>query len=119
MLESIDVIVPHQANQTMVVQLAQAAGVAPGRLYFNIATVGNTSAASIPLALYDAVRGGVIDRPMRVFTPGFGAGAVAGYAVLKVDPAIMASEPTHEQSLAGTPAIRGASSDDARVAFGD
>jgi 3-oxoacyl-(acyl-carrier-protein) synthase III len=119
MLESIDLIVPHQANQTMVVQLAQAAGVASDRLYFNIASVGNTSAASIPLALYDAVRDGVIDRPMRVFTPGFGAGAVAGYAVLKIDPAIMAGEPKHEHSLAATPSIRGASSDDARVAFGD
>jgi 3-oxoacyl-[acyl-carrier-protein] synthase-3 len=119
MLQSIDLIVPRQANQTMVVQLTQAAGVVPERLYFNIATVGNTSAASIPLVLYDAVRDGVIDRPVRVFAPGFGAGAVAGYAVLKVDPAIMASEPTREQSLAATPSIRGASSDDARAAFGD
>ena len=46
--------------------------------------------ASIPLAIHDAVRDGVIRRPMRIFTPGFGAGAVAGYAVLRIDPAVVA-----------------------------
>ena len=33
---------------------------------------------------------GVIDRPMRIFAPGFGAGAVGGYVVLRFDPAIVA-----------------------------
>jgi 3-oxoacyl-[acyl-carrier-protein] synthase-3 len=73
----------------MVVSLAQAAGLAPERLYFNIDRVGNTSAASILLAIYDAVKEGRIDRPMRVFTPGFGAGAVGGYVVMRVDPAVV------------------------------
>ena len=70
--------------------IAGAAGVAPERLYFNIERVGNTSSASIPLAIYDAVAEGVIDRPMRIFAPGFGAGAVGGYVVLRLDPAIVA-----------------------------
>ena len=90
LLDAVDLIVPHQANKTMVVQIAQAAGVAPERLYFNIERVGNTSSASIPIALHDAVLEGVITRPMRVFAPGFGAGAVGGYAVLRVDPAVVA-----------------------------
>jgi 3-oxoacyl-[acyl-carrier-protein] synthase III len=90
LLDAIDLIVPHQANKTMVVNFAQAAGVAPERLYFNIEKVGNTSSASIPIALYDAVREGVINRPMRVFAPGFGAGAVGGYVIMRVDPAIVA-----------------------------
>jgi 3-oxoacyl-[acyl-carrier-protein] synthase III len=59
-------------------------------LYFNIARVGNTSAASILLAMHDAVRDGRIGRRLRVFAPGFGAGAVAGYLVMQVDPAMMA-----------------------------
>jgi 3-oxoacyl-[acyl-carrier-protein] synthase III len=59
-------------------------------LYFNINRVGNTSAASILLAIRDAVRQGRIDRPMRVFAPGFGAGAVGGYVVMRVDPAVVA-----------------------------
>ncbi len=87
--DAIDLVVPHQANQTMVVSLAQAAGLAPEQLYFNIARVGNTSAASILLAIRDAVREGRIDRPMRVFAPGFGAGAVGGYVVVRVDPGVV------------------------------
>jgi 3-oxoacyl-[acyl-carrier-protein] synthase-3 len=90
LLDAVDLIVPHQANKPMVVDLAQAAGVPPERLYFNIERVGNTSSASIPLAIYDAVNEGVIDRPLRVFAPGFGAGAVGGYAVMRIDPAIVA-----------------------------
>ncbi len=92
MLQSIDLIVPHQANKTMVVQLATGAGLAEDSLYFNIDRVGNASSASIPLAIHDAVRDGVITKPMRIFAPGFGAGAVAGYAVMRVDPAVVAVE---------------------------
>ena len=94
LLESIDLIVPHQANKTMVVQLATSVGLTEDQLYFNISQVGNASSASIPLAIHDAVRDGVIDRPMRVFAPGFGAGAVAGFSVMRVDPKIVVvSEP--------------------------
>jgi 3-oxoacyl-(acyl-carrier-protein) synthase III len=89
LMDAIDLIVPHQANQTMVTNLAKAAGIDPERLYFNIARVGNTSAASIPIAIHDAVREGVIDRPLRLFAPGFGAGAVGGYVVMRLDPAIV------------------------------
>src|SRR5215467_3521565 len=70
LLDAVDLIVPHQANKTMIVSLAQAAGLAPERFYFDIERVGNTSSASIPLALEDAVRDGVLSRPMRVFAPG-------------------------------------------------
>ncbi len=90
LLDAVDLIVPHQANKTMVVNLAAGAGVAPERLYFNIERVGNTSSASIPIAIHDAVAEGVITRPMRIFAPGFGAGAVGGYAVLRIDPAVVA-----------------------------
>ena len=90
LLDAVDLVVPHQANKTMVVSIAEAAGVAAERLYFNIDKVGNTSSASIPIALHDAVREGVIPRPLRIFAPGFGAGAVGGYAVLRVDPAVIA-----------------------------
>ena len=90
LLDSIDLIVPHQANKTMVIQLAERAGLTADQLYFNIEHVGNTSSASIPLAIHDAVRDGVITEPVRIFAPGFGAGAVAGYAVLRLDPAVVA-----------------------------
>ena len=94
LVDAIDLIIPHQANKRMVVDLAEQAGIGRDRMYFNIARVGNTSAASIPLAIHDAVREGVLSTPTRVFTPGFGAGAVAGYAVLRIDPAVVAPERT-------------------------
>lgn len=90
MADAIDLVVPHQANKTMVIHYAGLAGLEPDRLYFNIETVGNTSSASIPLAIHDAVRDGVLTRPMRIFAPGFGAGAVGGYVVMRVDPAVVA-----------------------------
>jgi 3-oxoacyl-(acyl-carrier-protein) synthase III len=101
LLASIELIIPHQANKTMVIELAAAAGVSADQLYFNIERVGNASSASIPLAIHDAVRDGVITKPTRVFAPGFGAGAVAGYAVLRVDPAVIA--PDEEVVSTGEP----------------
>ena len=99
LLASIELIVPHQANKTMVVDLATGAGLSPDQLYFNIERMGNASSASIPLAIHDAVRDQVITKPTRVFAPGFGAGAVAGYGVLRIDPAIIAPD---EQAVAST-----------------
>jgi 3-oxoacyl-[acyl-carrier-protein] synthase III len=92
LLASVELIIPHQANKTMVTDLATGAGLTADQLYFNIDQVGNASSASIPLAIHDAVRDGVIKKPTRVFAPGFGAGAVAGYAILRVDPAVIAQD---------------------------
>jgi acetoacetyl-CoA reductase/3-oxoacyl-[acyl-carrier protein] reductase len=88
-IDAIDLVVPHQANKNMVLTLAEAAGIPGDHIFFNIERVGNTSSASILMAVHDAVREGRIDRPMRVFAPGFGAGAVGGYVVMRVDPAIV------------------------------
>jgi len=89
LVSAIDLVVPHQANKNMVLTLAEAAGIPGDRIFFNIEHVGNTSSASILLAVHDAVAEGRIDRPMRVFAPGFGAGAVGGYVVMRVDPAVV------------------------------
>jgi len=113
--------VPHQANKTMVTRLAAGVGLAAERLYFNIERVGNASSASIPIAIRDAVREGVIDRPMRIFAPGFGAGAVGGFAVLRIDPAIVASErpPVPRQLGLAIGASAPTSSEEVRKAFGE
>ena len=123
LLESIDLIVPHQANKTMVSQLATEAGLSPDSLYFNIERVGNASSASIPLAIHDAVRDGVICKPLRIFAPGFGAGAVAGYTVMRIDPAVVAIANESPVGLGSPPvehtdAPREPSADDVRLAFG-
>ncbi len=120
LLEGIELIVPHQANKTMILNLAGKAGLSADQLYFNVDRMGNVSAASIPIALYDAVRDGAITRPTRVFAPGFGAGAVGGYAVLRFDPAIVADEVTLGAlpETATPPPAAGGTSDDMRAAFG-
>lgn len=123
LLEAIDLIVPHQANKTMILSLAADAGLSADRLYFNIEQMGNVSAASIPIAMFDAVRDGAITGPTRVFAPGFGAGAVGGYAVLRVDPSVMAPEVRLDTAAtppdtADTPAATATTSDDVRIAFG-
>ena len=99
LLEAIDLVVPHQANKNMVLSLSEAAGISGDRIFFNIEKVGNTSSASILLAVHDAVATGRIDRPMMVFAPGFGAGAVGGYVVMRVDPAVL-SVSSEERSFA-------------------
>jgi 3-oxoacyl-[acyl-carrier-protein] synthase-3 len=120
LLESIELIVPHQANKTMILNLAGKAGLAADQLYFNVDRMGNVSAASIPIALYDAARDGVISRRTRVFAPGFGAGAVGGYAVMQFDPAIVADEVVLDtlQEAATRPPRAGGTTDDMRAAFG-
>jgi 3-oxoacyl-[acyl-carrier-protein] synthase III len=121
LLDSIDLIVPHQANKTMVVQLATQAGLSADSLYFNIEQVGNASSASIGLAIHDAVRDGVIKEPVRIFAPGFGAGAVAGYAVMRIDPAVVVMESPAEAGASfpeSAPAHAAPSPDDVQLAFG-
>jgi 3-oxoacyl-(acyl-carrier-protein) synthase III len=120
MVDAVDLVVPHQANRTMVIQLATQAGLKENQLYFNIDRVGNASGASIPIAIHDAVADGVIDRPMRIFTPGFGAGAVAGYVVMQVDPDVVVPEVIHSAEARDdhtTPA-RAFSWEDVQEAFG-
>ncbi|MEP7033959.1 MAG: 3-oxoacyl-[acyl-carrier-protein] synthase III C-terminal domain-containing protein [Dermatophilaceae bacterium] len=123
LLASIDLIVPHQANKPMVTNLALAAGLTTDSLYFNIESVGNASAASIPLAIHDAVRDGVIKEPTRIFAPGFGAGAVAGYCVMRIDPAVVAIEGEEGAGSADSTSASRAplpkpSADDVQLAFG-
>ena len=123
LLDSIDLIVPHQANKTMIIKLTADVGLTPDQLYFNIETVGNTSAASIPLAIADAKADGVLKEPIRIFAPGYGAGAVGGYAVLRIDPAVIADDSADTDSARTEAATVAAapiptSSDNVQTAFG-
>ncbi len=122
LLETIELIIPHQANKTMILSLAGQAGLSADQLYFNVERMGNVSAASIPIAIHDAVADGVITRPVRIFAPGFGAGAVGGYAVMRIDPAIVADEVILDiAETRGRPdaaRMAGGTTDDISAAFG-
>ena len=61
-------------------------------LAFGIRTLplgGMTELDILDNTIRDAVRDKKIDRPMRIFAPGFGAGSVAGFVVMRVDPAVV------------------------------
>jgi 3-oxoacyl-[acyl-carrier-protein] synthase-3 len=80
----IDLVVPHQANARITTALADRLGLAPDRVVDAIGEVGNTGAASIPLALDAARRDGrVPDSGLLLFTA-FGAGFAAGALLVEL-----------------------------------
>ncbi len=79
----IDWLVMHQANQRILDAVAQRLKVPSERVISNMAQHGNTSAASVPLALDEAVRAGKIQPGDTIATAGFGAGLTWGSAIVK------------------------------------
>ncbi|MCC5609964.1 ketoacyl-ACP synthase III [Nostoc sp. CHAB 5834] len=82
-VEQIDWLLLHQANQRIIDAVAQRLNVPEQKVISNLAQYGNTSAASIPLALDEAVRQGKIKPNDIVATSGFGAGLTWGAAIFQ------------------------------------
>jgi 3-oxoacyl-[acyl-carrier-protein] synthase III len=80
--EEIDAVVPHQASGHAVALLASRLGFRPEQVVSNLAERGNCVAASIPLALSEAVAAGRIARGDRVLLVGTGAGLTLGAIAL-------------------------------------
>jgi 3-oxoacyl-[acyl-carrier-protein] synthase-3 len=78
----VDKLVAHQANARILTTVATELGIDSGRVYANIAAVGNTVAASIPLALADATAEGELRAGDNVLLTAFGGGATWGAAAL-------------------------------------
>lgn len=79
----IDWLILHQANQRIMDAVAARLNIAPDKVISNVADYGNTSAASIPIALNEAVRSGKIKSGDTIATSGFGAGLSWGAAILR------------------------------------
>ncbi len=75
--------VPHQANARIIDAAGQRLGFAPDRTIVNIDKYGNTSSASIPLALFEAVDDGRVQPGDLVLCTGFGAGMTWASALLR------------------------------------
>ena len=73
-LSDIDLIIPHQANTRIIRSAAKLLGVPLDRFFVNVERYGNTSAASIPIALCEAVEEGRVKEGDRVLLVGFGGG---------------------------------------------
>jgi 3-oxoacyl-[acyl-carrier-protein] synthase III len=79
----IDWFIPHQANARIIDAAASRLGIPPERTIVNIERYGNTSAASIPLALSEAADAGRFKDGELILVSGFGAGMTWGSAVLR------------------------------------
>jgi 3-oxoacyl-[acyl-carrier-protein] synthase-3 len=85
----IDLYIPHQANARIIEAVAKGLGLPAERMFVNVDRYGNTSAASIPIALAEAVDGGRVAVGDRLVVVAFGAGFTSGAVALEwtADPA--------------------------------
>ncbi|MDR3540860.1 MAG: ketoacyl-ACP synthase III [Desulfosporosinus sp.] len=81
--EDVDLLVPHQANTRIVEAAVKRLGISPDKVVINLDKYGNMSAASIPVALDEAVKTGRLAEGDTIVMVGFGAGLTWGACVLK------------------------------------
>jgi 3-oxoacyl-[acyl-carrier-protein] synthase III len=79
----IDLFVSHQANRRIIQSATEKLGIDPGKVIINIEKFGNTTAATIPLALNDAVCSGRLKKGDLVLLASVGAGFTVGSVLLR------------------------------------
>ncbi len=82
-VEDVDVLIPHQANARIMAAVVDRLGIDPAKAIVDVADVGNTSAASIPVALDRAWRVGRIEQGHLVLFTSFGAGLTWGATLVR------------------------------------
>ncbi len=82
-LEDIDLLIPHQANVRIIEYVAKRLKLDPRKVFVNIERYGNTSAASIPIALCEAVEEGRVHRGDKLLFVAFGGGFTWGAVVVE------------------------------------
>ena len=81
--KDIDLLIPHQANMRIIEATAKHANVSMDKVYVNVERYGNTSSASVPIALDEALETGRIKEGMHVLLVAFGAGFTWASMVLR------------------------------------
>ena len=79
----IDLFVPHQANLRIIESAKARLKLTDEQVFVNVDRYGNTSAASVPIALYEAEKSGRLKKGDLVMTVGFGAGLVWGANLIR------------------------------------
>ena len=79
----ISLLIPHQANRRIIDATAKRLGIGPDRLFTNLHRYGNTSSASIPIALDEANRQGIIKPGSKLLMVAFGGGFTYGSALVE------------------------------------
>ncbi|MEZ0235398.1 MAG: beta-ketoacyl-ACP synthase III [Actinomycetota bacterium] len=82
-IHDVDVLIPHQANARIMTAVVDRLGIDPAKAVVDVAEVGNTSAASIPIALDRAWRAGTIGQGDLVLFASFGAGLTWGATLVR------------------------------------
>ena len=100
----VDLFLYHQANMRILDTVRELLNVPPDKVFVNIDRYGNTSAASVPMALTEAVAAGRVHEGDRILMGAFGSGYTAGAAVVEwtADP-LRAFLAPGEQTRAGQP----------------
>ena len=81
--QDIDVLIPHQANMRIIEATAKHASVPMSKVFVNVERYGNTSSASIPIALDEAIEAGRVKDGTTALLVGFGAGFTWGSMVVR------------------------------------
>lgn len=82
-IKDIDIFVPHQANMRIIEAVGARLRIDPEKVFTNIANYGNTSSASIPLAIAEAKAQGRVKAGQKMLITAFGAGLTWGAAILE------------------------------------
>ncbi len=82
-ITKIKCVIPHQANRRIIDAVGERLGAKPEQLFINLHKYGNTSAASVAIALDEAVRSGRVVRGDLVLMVAFGAGLTWGAAIIE------------------------------------
>lgn len=82
-VNDIDLFIPHQANLRIIQAAVRRLAIPQERVFINIERYGNTSSASIPIALWEAAHKGLLQTGDRVLMVGFGAGLTWGAGVMQ------------------------------------
>ncbi len=81
--EDIKLLVPHQANRRIIDSVSERLGLTPEQVAINIHKYGNTTAATIPMAMHEAYLEGKLQKGDRVVLAAFGAGFIWGSVLLR------------------------------------
>ena len=83
-LDDLNCIVAHQANERIIDKAARDLGYSMDNMFVNISKYGNTSAASVPLAIDEAIKSGYLKKGDTFITVAFGGGLTWGGALIEL-----------------------------------
>lgn len=98
-VEDVRLFVPHQANDRILQSAARGMGVPVERMFTNLARYGNTSSASIPIALCEAIEQGLVKSDDLIVCVGFGAGLTWAAAAIRWSLPLPAPAPSRRMTF--------------------